>query len=645
MSISPNSTPARPAIAVVLRYGLAVVSVAIAVGPTFVLRHHDTPPRFFSHFVLIAIAITFWYAGTGPGLVSLLLSCAATVAMLRNNFLYSDFPLRRFLIFYGVFSLLLGWFSALRRRAERLLTESRDSLEIRVAERTAELVRVNQALQNTQDEIKRSEDQLRAIIDTIPTLAWSARPDGSAEFFNQHYLDYAGLSAKQAQDWGWTVAVHPNDLNTLTDYWRSITADNERGEIEARLRRFDGEYRWFLFRVSPLRDESGKVVKWYGTNTDIHDRKRAEEALRASERDLTLTIETIPGLVWCASPKGDLTYLNQGVLDFLGKPASELLAGGWADFVHSDDRSATQTAWTQALATGQPYETQYRLRGSDGVYRWVHSLSRLGHDNEGRASRWYGLLIDIDERKNMEEALRTTEARLSQAMQVATVGELSASIAHEINQPLAAVVASGHACVRFLSAQPPNLSKAHEAAESIVRDGKEAGEVVRRIRALFKRAAVEKAALNLNDVIGEVLRLLGGETKKKHVAVETDLGKDLPLIPGDRVQLQQLVLNLLLNGIEAMDPISNRPKKLLVRSRQNSAETVLVEVQDSGVGLESPDRIFEAFVTTKENGMGMGLAICRSIVEAHNGRLWAASGDGSGATFSFVLPLRLNTES
>jgi hypothetical protein len=259
-------------------------------------------------------------------------------------------------------------------------------------------------------------------------------------------------------------------------------------------------------------------------------------------------------------------------------------------------------------------------------------------------TRWYGLLIDVDERKNMEEALRSTEARLSRATQIATVGELSASIAHEINQPLAAVVASGHACLRFLSVQPPNLVKAHEAAESIVRDGKEAGEVVRRIRALFRRAAVEKVMLNLNDVIGEVLRLLDGETAKRHVAVETDLGKDLPLVPGDRVQLQQLVRNLLLNGIEAMDPVHDRPKKLFVRSKQDSLETVLVEVRDYGVGLENPDRLFEAFVTTKENGMGMGLAICRSIVEAHNGRLWAASGNGLGATFCFALPLRLNDE-
>ena len=180
-----------------------------------------------------------------------------------------------------------------------------------------------------------------------------------------------------------------------------------------------------------------------------------------------------------------------------------------------------------------------------------------------------------------------------------------------------------------------------EAAQRIVRDGKDAGEVVRRIRALFKRAAHEEVPLDLNEVIGEVLGLLRGETTKRRVIVETDLGQDLPPVIGDRVQLQQLILNLLLNGIEAMDPVTDY-KRLFIRSERESSDTVLVEIQDSGVGLKDPDTVFEAFFTTKENGMGMGLAICRSIVQAHNGRLWAASAEGRGATFCFTLPLQLS---
>ena len=621
--------------------------------------------------------------------------------------------------------------------------------------------------------MKMSENQLWKMVDTIPALVWSARPDGSAEFFNRRWLDYAGLSAEQAQDWAWTAAVHPDDLNRLVDYWRSILSSGQPGEIEARLRRFDGQYRWFLFRASPLRDESEEIVKWYGTNTDIEDRKQAEErlrrseafvleaqrlshtgswkydlssglvtsspemlrlydvqpdedysvpefwfnrihpedrkrvqeafqkskiektdyqadyrivlpggtiqyqhsigypflnesgdlmefvgmamdvteqweakeALRLSEHNLRLMIGTIPGFVWLANPAGEVDYMNERILGYFNATLEDVVGVSWSNFLHPDDLDRALREWSLTVATGRRHESEFRLRLPNGVYRWFQSLSEPLRDPEGRILRWYGLVLDIDERKNMEEALRRTQTRLSRATQIATVGELAASIAHEINQPLAAVVATGHACLRLLSAQPPSLAKAYEAAESIVRDGKEAGEVVRRIRALFKREAVETVMLDLNDVIGEVLRLLRGETTRRRVAVETDLGKDLPPVAGDRVQLQQLVVNLLLNGIEAMDPVLDRPRKLLVRSKRDSPETVLVEVRDCGVGLKDPDRVFEAFVTTKENGMGMGLAICRSIVDAHNGRLWAASGQGPGATFCFTLPLTLSAQS
>jgi len=373
---------------------------------------------------------------------------------------------------------------------------------------------------------------------------------------------------------------------------------------------------------------------------DISERKRAEAALRASERDLSLIIETIPGLVWCATPEGELNYLNQRILDYTGTSAGAWSQLGWKNLLHPDDAEPTANAWSRAVATGQPLEVQCRLRRSDGAYRWFQALGQAARASKGGVARWYGLLIDIDDRKSTEEALRSSQARLSRAIQTATVGEFAAAIAHEINQPLAAVVANGQACLRWLAAQPPGIAKAQEAAERIVRDGKEAGEVVRRIRALFKQAEVEKIELDLNEVIGEVLHLLAGETARKRVAVETDLSQDLAPVAGDRVQLQQLVFNLLLNGIEAMDRVVDHPKRLFICSRRPSPETVLVEVRDSGAGLKNPERIFEAFFTTKDNGMGMGLAICRSIIDAHQGRLWAASAEGLGTTFSFTLPVR-----
>ena len=401
-------------------------------------------------------------------------------------------------------------------------------------------------------------------------------------------------------------------------------------------------FRWFHVRGLPSRDSTGSIVRWYYLFTDIQDRRQAEQALRASERHLRLITETIPALVWRTTPDGEIDYVNRRVLDYTGKPLEDFGNTGWLQLLHPDDVDSTISLWRRNTRSGQSHQVAYRLRRADGAYRWFDVRGEPLRGGDGQVVQWYGLCIDVEDSKRVEEALRATQERLSIASQVATVGELAASIAHEVNQPLTAVVSNGNACLRWLAAQPPNLAKAVEAAERIVRDGKDAGEVVRRIRALFKRAAHEEVPLDLNEVIGEVLGLLRGETAKRRVIVETDLGQALPPVTGDRVQLQQLILNLLLNGIEAMDPVTDHPKRLFIRSKRESDDRALVEIRDSGVGLKDPDTVFEAFFTTKETGMGMGLAICRSIVQVHNGRLWAASGEGPGATFCFTLPLQLS---
>jgi signal transduction histidine kinase len=248
----------------------------------------------------------------------------------------------------------------------------------------------------------------------------------------------------------------------------------------------------------------------------------------------------------------------------------------------------------------------------------------------------------IETRRRIETALRSTQARLSRATQIATVAELAASIAHEISQPLSAVVANGHACTQWLSAEPPNVANAKAAAERVVRDGKDAGDVVRHIRALFRKNALEKIDLNINEVIEEVLRLIHSEAARRRIIVEADLEKKLPPTLGDRVQLQQVIFNLLLNGIEAMDAVIDRPRRLSIRSQLQSPDAILVEVRDSGTGIADPEKVFEAFYTTKETGMGMGLAICRSIVEAHGGRLGIKPSHSSGTTLFFTLPLGSN---
>jgi PAS domain S-box-containing protein len=489
--------------------------------------------------------------------------------------------------------------------------------------------------------LRRSEDQLRLITDTIPTQAWRSAPDGSVEFVNRRYVEYTGLSTEQVRGWAWMALIHPWDLAAVMDNFNMARAGGRATEVEGRVRRVDGEYRWFLFRIVPLRDESGRIVNWYGTSTDIEDLKRAEQALLESEHNLRLILDTIPALVWSAAPDGRLEAVNQRIVGYLGVSVNDLVHPGWGDFLHPDDAGVAMRSWMKAVAQGTQHEAECRIRCADGVYRWFHVRAQPLRNDEGRIVRWYGLMADIEERRRATEVLRLTQARLSRAMQIATIGEFAASLAHEVNQPLAAVVANGHACRRWLMAQPPNLMEANLAAERIVRDGNGAAEVVRRVRALFKQAEPEKTLLDVHEVLSEVIRLLRSELVRTGVLLETEQKEALPPILADRVQLQQVFFNLLQNGIEAMDGVVDRPKRLTIRLQRHSADTILVQIRDHGTGMKDLDRPFEAFYTTKQSGLGMGLALCRSIVVAHRGALWAAPTEGPGATFCLTLPLSL----
>jgi C4-dicarboxylate-specific signal transduction histidine kinase len=247
------------------------------------------------------------------------------------------------------------------------------------------------------------------------------------------------------------------------------------------------------------------------------------------------------------------------------------------------------------------------------------------------------------ERKRTEEALRKAQVELAHVTRVTTLGELAASTAHEVNQPLAAIVTNGNACLRWLAGNSPNVDEAREAARRIIRDGNRAGEVIARIRALVKKTDTEKVRLNINDTIGEVVALAEGEVRRNSIALRTELAGDLPLVVGDRIQLQQVILNLIMNGVEAMASVADRPRELFIRSRQHESDKVLVAVQDSGIGIDQQnlEKIFDTFYTTKSQGMGMGLAISRSIVEDHGGRLWAAPNDGPGVTVKFALAVEM----
>jgi C4-dicarboxylate-specific signal transduction histidine kinase len=278
------------------------------------------------------------------------------------------------------------------------------------------------------------------------------------------------------------------------------------------------------------------------------------------------------------------------------------------------------------------------MRRNDGEYRWFYQRNEPLLDRDGCVVCWYSVSFDINDSRDMEEVLRSTRRKLSAAMQIATVAELSASIAHEINQPLASVVTNAHACQTWLLHDPPNLERARATLERIIRDGHSAAEVVRRIRALFKETPPVKALLDINQLVAEVLRVLSDELRDNTVIVETDLEADLPMIEVDHVQIQQTLINLVHNAIEAMAGVTDRAKSLVLSARRQG-DALLIQVRDNGLGIEDPTLIFEPFFTTKASGMGMGLSICRTIVEAHGGRAWVTANEDAGMTFSLTLPL------
>jgi PAS domain S-box-containing protein len=487
-----------------------------------------------------------------------------------------------------------------------------------------------------EDALRKSQGELASILESIPGMVASAGPDGRHAFYNRRLLDFLGV--EEPYDLGddrWLETVHPDDRNPTLKASRHSVATGEPLEVLYRRRR-DGVYRWIRGRFEPVRDEFGKIVRWYGLLVDVHKQKLADQALRESEQRLRLMIDTIPALVWCSSGSGDAVYLNKRLVDYSGLTPEES-SQVRTRLIHPDDLASNMRTWTDCLASGRSFRMVYRLRRADGVYRWHEGRAEPLRDQSGAIAQWYGVNVDIDDRLRAEQALRSMQARFQRAAQLAGLAELSASIAHEVNQPLAAVVTNSHACRRWLSAEPPNLQRARLAAERIIRDANAAAEVVSRVRALFKRTDQSKVLVDVNEVVDEACDLVADEVSARNVQIELCLGKELPQVLADRVQLQQVLCNLIRNGLEAMDGLDG-PKVLAIGTRGDEDDTVVVEVRDQGKGIADPESIFEPFFTTKTDGMGMGLAISRSIVEAHDGKLRVAKALPSGTVFAVVLP-------
>ncbi|RUV73377.1 MAG: PAS domain S-box protein [Mesorhizobium sp.] len=500
--------------------------------------------------------------------------------------------------------------------------------------------------------LRRSERQLRETIDAVPVRIWSAKPTGGPVYFNKRYqdhfrsviADFEALEEPRIEQLLQEL-IHPEDVPEVQNTLRNCFETGGMSTMRFRWREEHGAYRWAECRVEPRRNEEGEVAEWYGVSLDIDDEVRAQEALRDRERELSQLVNMVPVHIRRLTPKGEPTFFNKRLLDFFGlydlaqldKPDMSRLAAAIQTLVHPDDAPLLLDTVHRSLAIGEPYSMRYRMRHADGAYRWVDGRGEPVRDQSGAIVQWYAISIDIDGEVRAQEELRLAQASLARASQAASLAELSASIAHEVNQPLAAIVANSSACHRWLSAEPPNLDRAKITAERIIRDANSAAEVVSRIRALFRQSVEPRNRTMLGSIIAEARDLMAEEAARRRVRLDVDVGSSLPLLALDRVHIQQVLVNLIRNGMDAMDSIAG-DRVLGVRVGR-VGDVVQTEISDRGPGVAFPDKIFEPFFTTKGNGMGMGLAISRSIVESHGGRLWAEKNEPQGATFVFTLPI------
>ena len=621
--------------------------------------------------------------------------------------------------------------------------------------------------ERTDEEVRESERELRLIVQSVAAMICVFSPQGDLIGGNQQLLDYFKQPLDEVGRWATNGTTHPDDLQHCIESFGASLASGHPYDFETRFRRFDGAFRWFQIRGQPLRDTSGQIVRWYGLLTDIDDRKRAEEALRASEIDLRLTINSIPGLVCTFTADGRFEGGNQRFYDYLDIDRDSAEAWATKGPAHPDDVHIAIAVFRKAMITGEPYEYESRARCFDGVYRWFQVLGRPHRDDEGRIVRWYCLLIDVDDRKRAERALEASEtflaegqrisatgsfswrvdtdelnfsdelyrifefepgevvtfdligdrvhpedqvllaakmaeirsgldnpeyeirlmmpgdrvkhvrvfgrlvrhqdgrleclgavqdvtqrklaedglhrvrAELAHVTRVLSFGALTASIAHEINQPLSGIITNANTCLRMLAAAPPNIDGALETARRTIRDGARATEIVLRLRKLYAKETERGDNVDLNTAAAEVVALLSSDLQRSHVTVQTEFTEDLPAIAADRVQLQQVILNLLTNAADAMSDVRGRQRRVTVRTARDGEHGIVLSVHDVGAGIAADDaeEVFQPFFTTKTNGMGIGLSVSRSIIESHGGRLWAASNVDGGATFSFSIPV------
>ena len=527
-----------------------------------------------------------------------------------------------------------------RKEGEEALANARNVLEQRVAERTSQLLVANLELGMQFEERERAEGKYRLLFDSIDEGFCTIEVifDESNKPVDYRFLEINASFEKQTgikNALGKRMReIAPDHEEHWFEIYGKIAVTGEPARFENVASRLHRWYDVYAFRVGePL---ERKVAVLFN---DISERKHYQTRLAEGEQRFRLLIESIPHHVWSFRTDGSLAYWNQRLVDYTGLTGEELRSGGWTA-LHPGDVERVKAAWQAAFLNGTDYEVEQRVRGRDGQYRRFVCSAVPVKDDHGRPIEWLGTNTDVEDRRQTEDALHQLQTELAHIARVTTLGELTASIAHEINQPLAAVVSNGDASLRWLAQSPPNIDEVRRALEDIVKQGHRASEVITRIRALMHKGPRLTLVLNVNQLIEEILVLVRPQIERQHVELRTELASDLPSIAGDSVQLQQVVLNLVLNAIQAMDVQEQGSRELVLVSRREGPHDIVISIRDSGKGIDAHqlDQLFQPFFTTKSGGIGMGLAISRSIVESHGGRIWVTPNVNHGATFQFSLP-------
>jgi PAS domain S-box-containing protein len=436
--------------------------------------------------------------------------------------------------------------------------------------------------------------------------------------------------------------VHPEDRPDVEKKINSVILGRTSLEHDFRLVLSDGSIKHIHAVLHPLTSNSGKTSKIIATAADITDRVRSESELKRSEAYLAEAQKISHTGCWARNPTTGALFWSQEEWRIFGlDPEKTMLSYEmFLQMVHPEDRASLEEASRRAVREKRSYDIPFRIVLPDGSIKHIHSVGKPFFEESGDVTEYIGVSMDVTERKRQEAALQLAQTELARVARLTTIGELAASIAHEINQPLSAISTNCLAALRWLGHEVPNLNEAKQALERTNKEAQRASDVIGRIRALLKHDKPKYTPIEINDVVKEVVTMTQSTLDARGVSVRLDLPPGLPRALGDRVQLQQVLLNLIMNGADAMSLFESGPRILGLSSRFDSSDNILVSIEDSGTGLEAglSDRIFDPLFTTKPNGMGMGLAICKSIVEGHGGRIWALPGSPNGTVFQFTVP-------